>query len=66
MSAIMTVRAPDDLQGLLMQSAVCMGITRNALILQILWEWAESNCQRKGGKKNERRKNAADDAGRAG
>lgn len=38
---IMTVRAPDKLQKLLKEKANEQGQTRNALILQILWRWAE-------------------------
>nr|DAI11055.1 MAG TPA: hypothetical protein [Caudoviricetes sp.] len=36
---IMTVRAPDNLQEELRDIAVKKGLTRNALILQILWDW---------------------------
>lgn len=38
---IMTVRAPDDLHLKLKKSAEKYGLTRNALILQILWEWVQ-------------------------
>ncbi|MCI9421079.1 MAG: toxin-antitoxin system HicB family antitoxin [Eubacterium sp.] len=38
---IMTVRAPDDLHLKLKKSAERHGLTRNALILQILWEWVK-------------------------
>lgn len=41
MSSIMTVRAPTDLQEFLSLQAKNLGMARNALILQILWEWAE-------------------------
>lgn len=48
---IMTVRAPDKLQKLLKEKASEQGQTRNALILQILWNWAEQDeHQRKEGK----------------
>lgn len=40
---IMTVRAPDKLQKLLKEKASEQGQTRNALILQILWNWAEQD-----------------------
>lgn len=40
---IMTVRAPDKLQKLLKEKTSEQGQTRNALILQILWNWAERN-----------------------
>lgn len=36
---IMTVRAPDDLQIKLKQRANRHGMSRNSLILHILWEW---------------------------
>ena len=38
---IMTVRAPDELQRTLTEIAQKKKKTRNALILQILWEWLE-------------------------
>lgn len=41
MASIMTVRAPADLQELLSLRAKHLGLARNALILQILWDWAE-------------------------
>jgi len=37
----MTVRAPSDLQEILSLQAKNLGLARNALILQILWDWAE-------------------------
>jgi hypothetical protein len=43
MASIMTVRANEDLQELLMQQAKQLGLTRNALILHILWKWVEEN-----------------------
>ena len=43
MTGIMTVRAPDVLQEFLKDKAREQGLTRNALILQILWEWADNN-----------------------
>lgn len=39
---IMTVRAPDALKNVLFNEAQHRGQTRNALILQILWEWVEN------------------------
>ena len=42
MASIMTVRAPDELQKLLKEAARKQGFTRNALILQILRDWAKS------------------------
>ncbi len=42
MSSIMTVRAPTDLQKILSSQAKNFGVARNALILQILWEWTKS------------------------
>lgn len=44
---IMTVRAPDNLQKALKDVAKDKGLTRNALILQILWEWLEKNMESK-------------------
>lgn len=41
MASIMTVRAPDELQKLLKEAARKQGFTRNALILQILRDWAK-------------------------
>ena len=41
MASIMTVRAPTDLQELLSLQAKNLGLARNALILLILWDWAE-------------------------
>ena len=41
MSNIMTVRAPEDLQKNLGEIAKKQGLTRNALILHILWDWLE-------------------------
>lgn len=39
MESIMTVRAPGELQEFLAHEAQKHGLTRNALILQILWDW---------------------------
>lgn len=36
---IMTLRAPEEMQKQLTISARRKGLTRNALILQILWRW---------------------------
>lgn len=41
MERIMTVRAPADLRNILSMQAKYLGLARNALILQILWDWAE-------------------------
>ena len=43
MESIMTVRAPDELQKDLKKYALKHGLTRNALILQILWQWIKEN-----------------------
>ena len=43
MESIMTVRAPDDLQSILAQAAKNLGLARNALVIQILWDWAKAN-----------------------
>lgn len=45
MQSIMSVRAPDELQGLLKKCARKKGITRNALILQILWDWVKEETK---------------------
>ena len=42
MATIMTVRAPDKLQKILSDEAKPLGLTRNGLILQILWDWVDS------------------------
>lgn len=44
---IMTVRAPDKLQKTLKKKAEEQGQTRNALILQILWEWLEKEEEKR-------------------
>lgn len=36
------IRAPQALKDFLKEKAESMGITLNALILQILWEWVEN------------------------
>lgn len=41
MARIMTVRPPDELFEELTARSKELGITRNALILQILWDWAK-------------------------
>lgn len=46
MANVMTVRVPDELQNLLKKSASEHGLTRNALVLHILWEWADKNGSR--------------------
>lgn len=45
MATIMTVRAPDGLQEKLKHIAQKQGLTRNALILQILWEWVQEQME---------------------
>lgn len=44
---IMTVRAPDKLRDALKEKAEEQGQTRNALILQILWEWVEKEEEKR-------------------
>lgn len=44
MQKIMTVRPPDDLAEMLSAAAKRLGMTRNALILQILWDWAKKQA----------------------
>lgn len=43
MANIMTVMAPENLQSQLKDRAQRQGLTRNALILQILWDWIKKN-----------------------
>lgn len=43
MSNIMTIRTNDELKCLLKDKAKELGITRNALVSQILWEWIKNN-----------------------
>ena len=43
MASIMTVRAPDDLQRALSEQAKKLGYPRNALVIQILWDWVDRN-----------------------
>ncbi len=38
---IMTLRVPDDVRETLMTYAKEHGLTRNGLVLQILWDWIE-------------------------
>lgn len=45
MGSIMTVRAPEDLQDILSAQAKSLGLARNALVLQILWDWVENHPQ---------------------
>lgn len=44
---IMTLRVPDEVQEILMAYAKKHGLTRNALVLQILWGWLDG-MKRKG------------------
>ena len=41
--AQMLVRPPDGLKDELQKRAQQMGITLNALVLQILWDWVNTN-----------------------
>ncbi len=43
MMNIMTIRVPDELQIKLKKYAENQGLTRNALVLQILWAWIADN-----------------------
>lgn len=43
----MTVRAPEKLQVILMHEAELKGMTRNALVLKILWDWTGENLNNK-------------------
>ena len=51
----MTVRAPEDLQEELKIRAGKQGLTRNALILNILWDWVKKEKKRERDEKNEMR-----------
>ena len=51
MASIMTVRAPDELFKALERAAKSRGFTRNALILQILWDWLKGQSEEEGGRK---------------
>ena len=42
MTDIMTVRAPEEMQNELKHIACQWGITRNALVLQILRDWLDA------------------------
>lgn len=41
MADMMTVRAPRELKDLIQSEAERMGISVNALVLHILWEWVK-------------------------
>lgn len=41
MADIMTVRVPKEMRDILSLKAKRMGLARNALIIQILWDWIE-------------------------
>lgn len=43
MPEMMTVRAPIELRDFLDVEAKRLGMGRNALILQVLWEWTQKN-----------------------
>ena len=51
----MTVRAPEDLQEELKIRAGKQGLTRNALVLNILWDWVKKEKKREKDEKNEMR-----------
>lgn len=44
MARIMTVRPPDELFEKLSAWSKELGMTRNALILQILWDWVKKQA----------------------
>lgn len=48
MSDIMTIRAPSHMQDDLKQIASEWGVTRNALVLQILRDWLKNNAASNG------------------
>lgn len=41
--AQMLVRAPDELKESVVAEAQRIGISLNALVIQILWDWAKNN-----------------------
>lgn len=43
MNPIMTIRPPDKMQVLLKKIAQSRGLTANALVIQILWDWLKDN-----------------------
>lgn len=43
MISVVTVRMPNELKEFLKDSASKQGLTRNSLVLQILWEWVNKN-----------------------
>ncbi|WP_143597249.1 ribbon-helix-helix protein, CopG family [Tyzzerella sp. An114] len=43
MANIMTIRVPEDLQKILKDIAQKRGMSRNSLVLQILWQWEQKN-----------------------
>lgn len=45
--AQMLIRSPDDLKDILQQEAQRIGITLNALLVQILRDWADRNIRDK-------------------
>ena len=42
------IRPPEDLKEILQQEAQLIGITLNALLVQILRDWADRNIREKG------------------
>ena len=42
MNAILTIRPPDELRNLIRATAKRKGLTVNALVLQILWDWIKA------------------------
>lgn len=43
MADIMTIRPPDSLKKALKDAAISQGITLNALVVHVLWEWVEKH-----------------------
>jgi len=43
MANVMTIRPPENLRASLKKAANKRGLTVNALVLQILWDWLKSN-----------------------
>lgn len=47
MNPICTFRAPEELRRILKEAAQERGITMNALMLQILWDWTKDSTEGK-------------------
>lgn len=48
MESIMTVRIPDELQEELKKEAARHGLTRNAFVIQLFWDWKRERDRQNG------------------